>query len=95
MSNLEDLKELDEILDWLYVAIHQFLENKLRSELDQDLIDISIETDNQGELKIIIDLYLEISPFSKYDVQKVAEEAITHAGQLADKLIPNVVINLR
>ncbi|MFW9778961.1 MAG: DUF3194 domain-containing protein [Candidatus Heimdallarchaeota archaeon] len=95
MNNFKDSYELDEILDLLYVTIHQFLENRLRSELDQDVIDISIETEPQGGLKVTIDLYLEISPFSKYDVEKVAEEALSRAGKLADEIIPNLVINLR
>jgi hypothetical protein len=95
VNDFKDQHELDDILDLLYDTIHQFLEKKLRSELDHDVIDISIETDDQGGLKVTIDLSLEISPFSKHDVEKVAEEAISHAGQLADKLIPNIVITLK
>ncbi|MFW9856869.1 MAG: DUF3194 domain-containing protein [Candidatus Thorarchaeota archaeon] len=95
MNNFKDSYELDEVLDLLYVAIHQFLEKKLRSELDQDVIDISVEIENHGGLKVTIDLYLEISPFSKHDVKKVAEEALSHAGKLADEIIPNLVITLR
>lgn len=96
-SNVDSLiaNELDEILDQLYVRIQQFLEEKVGEDLDQDLIDISLETSENGELIVGIDLYLELSPFSNYDVQKIAEEAINHGIKAADLICPPFIINFK
>ncbi|MHA2244922.1 MAG: DUF3194 domain-containing protein [Candidatus Hodarchaeales archaeon] len=96
-NNVDSLiaNELDEILDQLYVRIQQFLEAKVGEDLDQDLVDISLETSENGELIVDIDLYLELSPFSKYDVQKIAEEAIKHGIKAADRICPQFIINFK
>ncbi len=87
--------ELDEILDQLYNKIHQFIVAKVGEDLDQDLIDISLETTENGELVINIDLYLELSPFSNYDVQKIAEEAVNLGIKTADQICPPFIVNIR
>ncbi len=87
--------ELDEILEQLYLKIQQFLVTQIGEDLDQDLIDISLETKGNGELIVNIDLYLELSPFSTYDVQKVAEEAVKHGIKEADHICPLYLINIR
>ena len=53
-SNVDSLidNELDEILDQLYLKIKQFLHIKVGEDIDQDLIDISLETTENGELII-------------------------------------------
>ena len=43
MDSLID-NDSDEILDQLYLRIHQFLYSKVGEDLDQDLIDISLES---------------------------------------------------
>ncbi len=87
--------ELDGILEQLYFKIQQFLVIQVGEDLDQDLIDISLETTDNGELIVNIDLYLELSPFSTYDVQKVAEEAVKHGIKEADHICPLYLINIR
>ncbi|UCG89977.1 MAG: DUF3194 domain-containing protein [Candidatus Heimdallarchaeota archaeon] len=87
--------ELDEILDQLYIKIQQFLITNVGEDLDQDLIDISLETTEDGELIVNIDLYLELSPFSNYDVQKVAEDAVKYGIKEADQICPSYIINIR
>ncbi|UCG04472.1 MAG: DUF3194 domain-containing protein [Candidatus Heimdallarchaeota archaeon] len=83
--------EFDEILDQLYSKIKQFLHTKVGEDLDQDLIDISLETTENGELIVNIDLYLELSPFSNFNVQEVAEEAVKHGIKEADQICPYVI----
>ncbi len=87
--------ELDEILDQLYLKINQFLQTKVGEDIDQDLIDISLETTENGELIIHIDLYLELSPFSNFNVQEVAEEAVKHGIKEADQIFPSYIIKIQ
>ena len=87
--------ELDEILDQIYLKIKQFLSSKVGEDLDQDLIDISLETSENGELNINIDLYLELSPFSHFDVQKIAEEAVKYGIEEADQICPPFVVKIQ
>jgi len=87
--------ESDEILDQLYLRIHQYLFSKVGEDLDQDLIDISLETTENGELIINIDLYLELSPFSSFNVQEIAEEAVKYGIKEADQLCPSYVVKIR
>ncbi|MFX0208770.1 MAG: DUF3194 domain-containing protein [Candidatus Hodarchaeota archaeon] len=87
--------ELDEILDQLYIKIQQFLVTKVGEDLDQELIDINLETTENGELIVGIDLYLELSPFSSYDVQKIADEAVKHGIKEADQIFPSYIIKIR
>ncbi|MFX1505153.1 MAG: DUF3194 domain-containing protein [Promethearchaeota archaeon] len=87
--------ESDEILDRLYLKIKQFLYTKVGEDLDQDLIDISLETTENGELNINIDLYLELSPFSRFDVQEVAEEAVEYGIKEADQIFPSYVLRIQ
>jgi hypothetical protein len=87
--------ESDEILDQLYLRIHQFLSSKVGEDLDQDLIDISLETKETGELIINIDLYLELSPFSSFDVQEIADKAVKYGIKEADRLCPSYVVKIR
>lgn len=87
--------EFDEILDHLYLKIKQFLQTKVGEDIDQDLIDISLETTENGELIINIDLYLELSPFSNFNVKEVAEEAVKHGIKEADQICPSYVIRIQ
>ncbi|MHA2202251.1 MAG: DUF3194 domain-containing protein [Candidatus Hodarchaeales archaeon] len=87
--------ELDEILDQLYLKIKQYLQTKVGEDVDQDLIDISLETTENGELIIHIDLYLELSPFSNFNVQEIAEEAVKHGIEEADQICPSYIIKIR
>lgn len=88
-------EEIDEIIDQLYLSIHKFLVNKVGNDLGQDIIDINIETTENNEIKIEIDLYLELSPFSIYDVQTIAEDAIKRGIDAADRVLPEFVIKIQ
>ncbi|MFX0014641.1 MAG: DUF3194 domain-containing protein [Promethearchaeota archaeon] len=87
--------DMEDILDQLYIKIQQFLTDKIGEDLNQDLIDISLETTEKGELIVNIELFLELSPFSKYNVQEIAEEAVKHGIKEADQLCPPFIINIR
>ena len=87
--------ESDEILDQLYLRIKQFLNSKVGEDLDQDLIDISLETTENRELIVNIDLYLELSPFSSFDVQRIAEEAVKCGIEEADRLCPSFIVKIQ
>lgn len=87
--------ESDEILDRLYLKIKQFLYNKVGEDIDQDLIDIGLETTENGELLINIDLYLELSPFSSFNVQQVAEEAVKYGIKEADQIFPSYILKIQ
>jgi hypothetical protein len=89
------VKDLESILDQIYDRIHQFLVSKAGEELNEDLIDISLEATNDGEIKVAIDLYLEVSPFSDQDVQKLANEAVEHGIKVTDQIIPEFIINIK
>ena len=89
------LNEPDEIIDQLYVKIHQFLATKVGEDLNYDMIDINLEISDNRELVINIELYLELSPFSNYDVQKIAEEAIEHGIKAADQMCPPLIIHVK
>ncbi|MFX1285166.1 MAG: DUF3194 domain-containing protein [Promethearchaeota archaeon] len=88
------VKDLDEVLDQLYIKIRQFIITEVGEDLDQDLIDINLETTENGELIVSIDLYLELSPFSSYDVQRIAEEAIKYGIKEADQILPSYKISI-
>ena len=89
------IDELDEIIDQLYVKIHQFLTTKVGEDLSTDMIDINLEITNNEELMINIELYLELSPFSEYDVQKIAEEAVEHGIKAADQMCPPLIVHIK
>ena len=89
------IEEIDEIVDQLYVNIHQFLLKKVGDELGQDIIDINLETTENNEIEVEINLYLELSPFSKYDVQTVAEEAVKRGIKAADRVLPEFIIKIK
>lgn len=93
--NLLTTDDMEDILDQLYIKIQQFLTDKIGEDLNQDLIDISLETTEKGELIVNIELFLELSPFSKYNVQEIAEEAVKHGIKEADQLCPPFIINIR
>ncbi|UCE12348.1 MAG: DUF3194 domain-containing protein [Candidatus Heimdallarchaeota archaeon] len=88
-------KDLDEIIDQLYIRIHQFLVAEVGEDLEEDLIDLSLETTPNGELVINIDLYLEFSPFSKHNIQEIAEEAVQQGIRTADQICPPFVTKIR
>ena len=87
--------EFDEILDQLYTKIKQFLHTKVGEDIDQDLIDISLEITEKGELIVNIDLYLELSPFSSFNVQEIAEEAVKHGIKEADQICPSYIVKVQ
>ncbi len=89
------INELDEIIDQLYVKIHQFLATKVGEDLSDDMIDINLELSDNEELIINIELYLELSPFSNFDVQKIAEEAVEHGIKAADQMCPPFVVRIK
>ncbi len=86
------INDIDEIIDQLYLRIHKFLVNKVGDDLIQDLIDINIESEDNGEITINLELNLEISPFSDHNVQVVAKEAIKDGIKLADQICPSYVV---
>ncbi len=88
------VEDLDTIIDQLYDRIHQYLVVKVGEELNEDLIDISLETTNDNEIKVTIDLYLEISPFSDLDVKKLANEAVEHGIKFTDQILPEFILNI-
>ena len=89
------IDELDEILDQLYRKIHHFLIQKVGDDLNHKLIDISLETTENGELTVNIDLSLELSPFSKFKAQEIADEAVKYGIKEADQIFPSLIINLK
>ncbi len=89
------INELDEIIDQLYVNIHQFLSTKVGEDLSNDMIDINLELSDNEELVINIELYLELSPFSNHDVQKIAEEAVEHGIKAADQICPPLIVRIK
>ncbi len=89
------VEELDEIIDQLYIDIHQYLVKKLGTELSEDIIDINLETRANNEVMIEISLYLELSPFSDHDVQNIAEEAVKRGIEEADRVLPDFVVRIK
>ena len=87
--------EIEEIIDEIYSNIHHFLITKVGEELEQDLIDIDIELTNEAEIVVNIQLYIELTTFSLEDVQKLAEEAIQHGIQTADKVCPDFIVQIQ
>ncbi len=83
-----DVLEPEEILELLYDEIHKFLVEEAGEFLDQDLIDITLETLESGELNIEIDLHLEISSYSHLNVELLAEKALAHGIKIADEICP-------
>ena len=83
-----DVLDPEEILELLYDGIHRYLVTEAGEDLDQDLIDISLETLDSGELNIEIDLQLEIASYSNLNVQLLAEKALTHGIKIADEVCP-------
>ncbi len=81
----------DDLLDYLYEEIHNFLVTEAGEELGHDEIDISIETSEKGELNIEISLFLEVTAFSKLDVEELSKKAIAYGGVIADKVCPPLV----
>lgn len=81
----------DDLLDFLYEEIHKFLITEAGEELGHDEIDISLETSEKGELNIEISLFLEVTAFSKLDVEELSKKAIAYGGVIADKVCPTLV----
>ncbi|MFX0173474.1 MAG: DUF3194 domain-containing protein [Candidatus Hodarchaeota archaeon] len=87
--------ELDEVIDQLYTRIHQFLQSKVGEDLDQDIVDINLELTAEKEIIVNIEIYLELSPFSKFNVEKIANEAIKHGISAADQIFPSFLVNIK
>jgi hypothetical protein len=81
----------DEILEYLYEEISQFLVTEAGEELENNEIDITLETIDKGEMNIEISLFLEVTAFSKLDVEELSKKAIAYGGMLADKVCPPLV----
>lgn len=89
------VEDLEIIIDQIYDKIHQYLVSKVGEGLNEDLIDINLEVTNDNEIKVDIELYLEVSPFSDQDVQKLANEAVEHGIKLTDQVLPKYIINIK
>jgi hypothetical protein len=87
--------ELDEVIDQLYTKIHQFLQSEVGEDLDQDIVDINLELTAEKEIIVNIEIYLELSPFSKFNVEKIANEAIKHGISVADQIFPSFLVNIK
>jgi len=83
-----DVLDPEEILELLYTEIHKYLVAAAGEDFDQDLIDISLETLDSGELNIEIDLQLEIASYSHLNVELLAEKALAHGIKIADEVCP-------
>ena len=83
-----DVLEPEDILELIYEEIHKFLVEEAGENLDQDLIDITVETLESGELNIEIDLQLEIVSYSHLNVELLAEKALAHGIKIADEVCP-------
>ena len=83
-----DVLDPEEILELLYNEIHKYLVAEAGEDLDQDQIDITLETLESGELNLELDLQLEITSFSHLDVQLLAEKALAHGIKIADEVCP-------
>lgn len=87
--------ELDEIIDQVYLEVHGFLQRKLGTNLDHDLIDINIELTEENEINIEVEIYVELSTISDLEVQKVVEAAIAHAVEYTDDLLPKILVRIK
>ncbi len=87
--------ELDEIVDQIYLEVHSFLQKKLGTKLDHDLIDINLELTEEDEINIEVEIYVELSTISDIEVQKVVEAAIAHAAEYTDDLLPKILVKIR
>ncbi|MFX0182973.1 MAG: DUF3194 domain-containing protein [Candidatus Hodarchaeota archaeon] len=87
--------ELDEVIDQLYTQIHQFLKSKVGEDLDQDIIDINLELTANKEIIVNIELYLELSTYSKLNVEKIANDAINHGISVADQIFPPFIVKIQ
>jgi hypothetical protein len=85
------IDESDEILDMLYKKINDFLTLKVGEDLDHKLIDISLEIPANKELVVNIEISLELSPFSSFNAQEIADEAIKVGIEEADKILPSLI----
>jgi hypothetical protein len=81
----------DDLLDYLYEEIHKFLVTEAGDELGHSEIDITLESSDKGELNIEISLFLEVTAFSKLDVEELSKKAIAYGGVIADKVCPPLV----
>ena len=79
----------EEILDLLYEEIHKFLVSQVGEDLDHDIIDINLESQENEGLKIEISLDLRIRAFSDLNVEEIAEKAIAHGIKIADEVCPS------
>ena len=82
----------DEILDLLYEEIHNYLVTQAGEDLGHDIIDINIETSDDGELTVEINLTLEIRAYSNLNAEELAEKAIAHGIKIADKVCPSAIV---
>ena len=80
----------DDILDYLYEEIHKFVV-EAGEELGNIEIDINLESLDEGEMNIEINLFLEVTAFSKLDVGELSKKAIVYGGKLADEVCPPFV----
>ncbi len=81
----------EDILDLLYEEIHKFLVSQVGEELDNDIIDINLETSDNKGLTVEISLALEIRAFSNLNVEELAEKAIAHGIKIADEVCPSFI----
>ncbi|MHA1976095.1 MAG: hypothetical protein ACW98F_03515 [Candidatus Hodarchaeales archaeon] len=81
----------DDLLDYLYEEIHNFLVNEAGEELGHDEIDITIETSENGELNIEFSIFLELTAYAKLNVEELTKKAIAYGGEIADKVCPPLV----
>ena len=83
-----DTLEPEDILELLHDEIHQFLIGEAGEFLDHDIIDISLETLESGELSVEIDLQIEITSYSNLNAELLAEKALAHGIKIADEVCP-------
>ena len=83
-----DTLEPEDILELLHDEIHQFLIKEAGEFLDHDMIDITLETLESGELSVVIDLQIEITSYSNLNVEILAEKALAHGIRIADEVCP-------
>ena len=84
--------DLDEVIDLVYIKIHNFLTARLDEDLNEDIIDIDIQHNEKGEIEINIDVSIEVLPFINENLDEIVEEAIRKGMNVADKHCPKFVI---
>ncbi|MHA1972350.1 MAG: hypothetical protein ACTSW1_05120 [Candidatus Hodarchaeales archaeon] len=82
----------EEVIELVYQNIHKFITSKLGENLSEDDIAIDIEKDEKGEVHFSLELMVESLPYSRLDIQKIVDEAISIGKKIADEHCPSFLV---